>query len=355
MYREEFEAGDPAHDEPHAPGDDFGSGPTHTGKKARTITATPVGWAPDPARPDDAPVAPPMVEDGDGPTLRSEEPQATPAGILTRHMPANRPSRRFEPLPLAEPSVTVRPSVELPAEVTASQTQSELEEAASEVLTVPRSNVPLIIVLATLVVGLLAAVSYVSGTDSRAPSGGAPPSAPAGDAVEAPVPQPEILAQTLAETSPPPSNSQLDAGLPSLAEAAPPAKPLTPDTSPVALAPVVRKMGTLSVKAVPYATVVVQGRSYEVTGVQKVPAPVGTYEITLTHPKRTIKQRVTVQANETTSVSSLRTENIMATCCHFSGVLPTRRCHAKRLPLLARVSASGAGMALSSSRAHRWP
>ena len=55
--------------------------------------------------------------------------------------------------------------------------------------------------------------------------------------------------------------------------------------------------------AVPYATVTIQGKSYEVTCVQKLPAPVGTYEITLAHPKRKLKEKVTVQANQTTSVS----------------------------------------------------
>lgn len=64
-------------------------------------------------------------------------------------------------------------------------------------------------------------------------------------------------------------------------------------------------MGTLSVLANPFATVTIPGlpRPIEVTGGKKITAPAGTYEITFWHPRRTVKEKVTVKAGGTTLVS----------------------------------------------------
>jgi len=114
----------------------------------------------------------------------------------------------------------------------------------------------------------------------------------------------------VAEAVPPPSKPELTTptedlnDTPAVVDAGPvtppPLKPtLIVDPPPTVL---IRK-GFITVKAVPFATVIVQGKAYEVTGVKKIPAPVGTYDVVLKHPKKSTKERVTVKADEATSVS----------------------------------------------------
>ena len=58
-------------------------------------------------------------------------------------------------------------------------------------------------------------------------------------------------------------------------------------------------------KAFPYATVTIPGvaKAVEVTGVKRFLAPAGNYEVTLSHPKRQAKEKLTVQAGGTTPLS----------------------------------------------------
>lgn len=291
LFREEFEA--PVDHSPHQPGDDFGEGKTSARERPKTITATPAPTAAGRRG---------VMDDEEPPLVRTEE--FTPAPAMrprTEQMPAWRPSsRKLEPLVIVEQSVVARPAP-APAEVSASATQkaSTTEEAPGEPeIALPpgaKSNAPLIATLAVLVLGLASLVGYVGirpAVDEVKPLEVEP--------LPALVAEPEVTALKN-EPTPPAAAEQPDAGAP-LADVAPepvPVKAASPVMAPVA----VRKMGTLMVKAVPYATVLILGKSYEVTGVQKLPAPVGTYAITLVHPKRKVKEKVTVRANQVTSVS----------------------------------------------------
>lgn len=302
LFREEFEA--PNDHVPAAEPDDFGEGQTAQ-RKPKTITATPVPVE-NPAEKLGARTAPGrrgIMDDDDAPAVRTEEftPGPQRARPQTEQMPAmKRSSRKLEPLPV-EPSVVVRPSVGVLPEVSASTSASATEQATSPGGEDPqplpaKSNAPLIAVLAVAVIGLVSAVAYVSTRpeaqlDVPAPEVVTPP-------VKVAVADPEPVKEPVVVPPPEPIAAELDAGLVAAIE------PTPEVVKPVEKAPVVaRKMGSLSVKAVPYATVTIQGKSYEVTGVQKLPAPVGTYEISLAHPKRKLKQKVTVQANQTTAVS----------------------------------------------------
>ena len=286
LFREEHEA-----PSDHAPmgDDDFGSGKTAARAKPKTITATPV-----PARFNrkTTPGRRGAMDDDDAPGASTEEFKAAPAKSRgTEEMPAlRRPSRRLEPLPV-EPSVVLRPSLAL--EISASKTEQatspgEKRPQSEPVLkpVPPKSNGPLIGLLVVLVAGLASLLGYVSTRSEVMPM-----AAPTPELVAKPVAVAARVPPKIEPVDPLPPGVEIDAGSPTVVVAdLPPVKPA-------------RKMGSLSVKAVPYATVTIQGRSYEVTGVQKLPAPVGTYEITLAHPKRKLKEKVTVQANQTTSVS----------------------------------------------------
>ncbi len=301
MFREEFEA--PIDHVPDEAPDDFGEGKTAQ-RKPKTITATPVPVELVGAR--TTPGRRGIMDDEDDARVRTEEftPEPRPR---TEQMPAmKRASRKLEPLPV-EPSVVVRPSVGVLPEISASTSASATEQATSpggaqpepepEALPIPanpaKSNAPLIGVLAVAVIGLVSVVAYVGTRPEEQPVVAQPGvvAPPVKVAVADPAPDP-VKAPTE------PVVAEIDAGLIAAIEPAPEV------AKAVEKAPVVaRKMGSISVKAVPYATVTIQGKSYEVTGVQKLPAPAGTYEISLAHPKRKLKQKVTVQANQTTSVT----------------------------------------------------
>ncbi len=295
LFREEHEA--PSDEPPVDPpgDDDFGEGKTAARAKPRTITATPVP-VPAALSRKTRPGRRGVMDDDDAPGASTEEfKAAAPSSRGTEEMPAlKRPSRKFEPLTV-EPSVVLRPS--LAFELSASKTEQatspgeERPEAEPVLEPVPtKSNGPLIGMLAVLVIGLASLVGYVSTRPEPRPVVTPGVEAPVAVAVKDP---PKVDPVPPVVEAPTPS-LEVDAGPPpAVVVDPPPPRPIIP----------VRKMSWLSVKAVPYATVTIQGRSYEVTGVQKLPAPVGTYEITLAHPKRKLKEKVTVQANQTTSVS----------------------------------------------------
>ncbi|MDP1826213.1 MAG: protein kinase [Archangium sp.] len=292
MFREEFEAPPDAEhvpDETQPPdrADDYALGNTRARPRPQTITATPVPTTSGRRG---------IMDDDDGPAVRTEEFTPSPAPRpRTEQMPAmKRSSRRLEPLPVGEPSVVLRPSLGVLPDVSGSGTATERPTATEHEALPPaeKSNAALIGVLAVLVLGLVGAVGYVSTRPEDVPP---PLTSPEVEAVAVPEPVKEPVVAAPAPAV------EVDAGPPKLAAVAP--EPVKPAPLPERAAPVVRKLGSLSVKAVPYATVVIQGKSYEVTGVQKLPAPAGTYEISLIHPKRKVKQKVTVQANQTTEVS----------------------------------------------------
>lgn len=309
MFREEFER--PGDALPSPTGtltdtDDYGLGNTvaRPGLNKTSMTATPIGPAPRRGVMDD---------DDDVPAVKTEEFKAAaplPKKPRTEQMPAlKRPtSRRFEPLPLSEqssvvtseePKVVVRESMRAmprpaPDARDASQTSgvrvTETARPDDDALVAPKSNVPMIAALSVVVALLLGGVAYVTQQEKPA-------------VVESPKPEPVAVA--VVEKAPPPAPT------PAVVEDAKPVAPVEapiepepelpkPKLQPVAVA---KKMGTISVKAVPFATVKIQNKSYEVTGVQNLPAPAGTYDITFVHPKKTLKERVTVQPNQSTSVS----------------------------------------------------
>lgn len=318
LFREEFEHPDDVGPAPSGTltdteSDDYGIGNTvaRPGLSKTAMTATPIG--PAPATPRRRGV---MDDDDDGPAVKTEEFTAAPPKPRTEQMPQlRRPSRRFEPLPLTEqssvavndePKVIVRESMRLsrPAPEKRDDSQStgvRVTETAARPdveapLVAPRSSVPLITSLVVVVLGLLAGVVYVTRRDDP------PPPEPVAEVTPPPVEAPEPVAVDEQPAEPKPAP----------VVATPPVD-ATPEPTPVAvkkeepkLAPApaaVRKMGSLTVKAVPFATVTVQGRTYEVTGVKTVAAPVGTYEVSFAHPKKKVKERVTVKPNEATSVS----------------------------------------------------
>ena len=302
LYQEEIEA--PPDAGPAAADtadDDFGTGDTRF-RKPHTITATPLPTVPSRKAPPRRGV---MDDEDEPPSVRTEEftpAMGVPARPRTEQMPAmKRPSRKLEPLPVGEPSVVVRPSVGFQS-VSASATEQASEPGPAPEAAPARSKAPLIGVAAVVLVGLVSVVGYLSTRPAQTPAEPEPVK------VE-PIAEPTLavapVKEPIAEAPPPPPEvaAVVDAGAPAPVAVAAEPEPVKPAPEKVVTPVAVRKQGTISVKAVPFATVLVQGKAYEVTGVRKIAAPVGTYEITLTHPKRKVKEKVTVQANETTTVS----------------------------------------------------
>jgi serine/threonine-protein kinase len=261
----------------------------------------------------------PSLNDDDEPSAAPTKDHRPFAGRpKTEQMPALRPSRKLAPLPLSEPSVVLRDSVRtLPDAPTAplephrphtfepSNSQTHRLEPVAETLDdappVPsRSKGPFVVIglLAVTVLGLGAGVALTSGEEAPSvPVAEAPP--PAREKAPEPPPATAVEEKPSAPIeAPKPQPPQETAEL----EKPEPVKPESPRKEP-APKTAVPKMGSISVRAVPCATVTIKGRPYEVTGVQKLPAPAGTYKISLVHPKRKMTETVTVQPNETTSVT----------------------------------------------------
>jgi serine/threonine-protein kinase len=302
LFKEEFEA-----PSDHVPkdGDDFGEGKTAQREKPKTITATPVPTTPGRRG---------IMDDDDEPSVRTEEftPHARPR---TEQMPAmKRPSRKLEPLPVQEPSVVVRPSVGLPditSGVSATEKASspgETEPAlapADDLPPLEKSKAPIMGALAVAAIGLVGLLGYIVTRPNEAPQLDlAPIEVPTVTPTEpAPEPKKEPVVVVPEPVTPP----VIDAGQEVVAVAPPPKT----DPEPVKTEKVdpkktvaARTFGSLSVKAVPFATVILPGgKTIEVTGMKTIQAPRGTYEISLVHPKKKLKQPVTVKANQTTSVT----------------------------------------------------
>jgi serine/threonine-protein kinase len=294
-------------------GDEDLHGDTHATPRSAeaTMTATPVRPAAKPST-DVMPGLSPAHR-GVRPTAGFEEPRPTeeewvvegsgPTRPKTEAMPAIAPSTRElgpRPVPsVAEPPVVLSQSLRTlrglsvtpsPASVT------EPDDAGSAAAPRAwRSRAPLLAGGLVLVVGLSLALAFV----------GEEPPPPAAVAVEAPPVRPEPTAPEAplpsepAPAAPPTEPAQTTA-------AAPQELPPKPDDvsgekrpSPPA---VTRKVGTLTVRATPYANVLVQGRRYEVTGVKSLTVTAGTFDVTLEHPRKKKTERVTVAPGASATV-----------------------------------------------------
>lgn len=362
MFREEYvghSEQEPTAPRPQpAPGpfDDFGHGDTAFVKgKKRDQTGTPVKPAPDQATPRPAPV------DLDAAKRSTEKYQGVSLPLPPRkgteqmpaHKPASSPSRRFDPLPIGEPSLVqpVKPAAEPEAEpaptpvppprartsgslgkpVRPPPVVEEPSAAQSEdslPVIAPRSKAPLIVVgVAVLGVVLgLAGMAYTKSTETpavrveavaqKAPEVPVPP--PVAEVKPEPTPEPKV-------PEPEPKPAVVAAVEPDDAPAKQPPSPRPPApepkkapveeaTRPVAKTPVVPPQpvrspatvthtGSLSVKARPYAIVSANGRDLgEVTGSKTFKLPAGSYEIEFVKNKLHKKQRVVVEADEITTV-----------------------------------------------------
>jgi serine/threonine-protein kinase len=262
----------------------------------------------------------------------------------TAQMPALSPtSRRFDPIPVsAEPSVVVSRSMTSLPDVSGAATTERAATPEEPPLSAPRSPWPLVVVLA-VVVGVLGVGVVTLGGDGPATpepgprpaladpaaARGAPEDAPAAAAVAATPPAPPAA---LGPEAAPVEDGALTGGAGAAEPAVPPGP--TPGASASATTPVAGKAageptapgpgddadavttkrpapapapakrpGTIAVRASPFATVTIKGRQYEVTGVKNLPAPAGTYDIVLAHPKKKVTERVSVQPGATTAVS----------------------------------------------------
>ena len=358
LFREEFEA--PQHEQA-APRledtlpDDFASGSTVFKDRPHTVqTATPIGLPPQPSRVEMTPSGRRGVFDDDLAPERKTEEFAPGADLLktkprTEQMPAlKRPSsRRFEPLPISEdssqmpaahesePSVLVRPSIQLPemprvsgtASSTASMTDAEAhsnhtknerstagmpvvkDEADDEAVVVaPKSRMPLVIALSIVVIGLAFGVMHFTVTDDPAVAVPIPeqlekptPMVVAAPPVQVPVETPKKTEDTVAE-APPSQPEAVPAPVPAPAPVVETPRPRAPVVNPP-LALARKAMGSITVKANPFVNVTIDKKTYEVTGTKVLPAPAGTYEISLVHPKKKLKETVTVKAGETTLIT----------------------------------------------------
>lgn len=352
VFREEFET--PQRDPVGPPledtlPDDFGSGSTVYKDRPHTVqTATPIGPPPQASRVEMTPSRRRGVLDDElAPERKTEE--FVPGADLqknkprTEQMPAlKRPSsRRFDPLPISddssqmpaahesEPSVLVRPSIQLPefvpvspsatksmtdAEERASHTKNERstagmpvvkDEAEEAPVVAPKSRTPLAIALSIVVIGLAFAVVHFTASDD--PAEPVPVAVPVAVAVKteppaaiAEAPKPEVVAPPeVPKTTPVVDETPVPTPAPPVTpEAKTPAKPVV-----VAPAPVRKAMGSITVKANPFVNVTIDKKVYEVMGTKVLPAPVGTYEIGLAHPKKKLRETVTVKAGESTVVN----------------------------------------------------
>ncbi len=288
--------------------DDFGLGETLARPAKTAMTATPIKQEPLRGALDDADAVPQRTEE-------FKSPRGTEA------MPALKrvSSRRLAPLPPPRPSALEmppqvddarthppRPVPEVSASFQSSQvrpTQPHDVMADEAPLKAPRSPVPLILVSLGALALLGGGLWWARGDQPEATA-----------VVEAP----PAVDDVPAEVAPPEPSPTPEAPLPEkpqpVAAVAPAETPTSaPVAEPVAKRPAVepknenrsprRATGTLTVRAVPFATVTVQGKQHEVVGTRNLQVPVGAYEITLSHPRKTVKEQVTVKAGAVTSVT----------------------------------------------------
>jgi serine/threonine-protein kinase len=258
------------------------------------------------------------------------QPSVPRQGVVTRPSadPARRPStpsRRFDPLPIGEPS-HVGPGA--PAKkASGALVPSEPREEAELPPSVARTS------KAPIIVACLAALGLVGGVAAwallhpprQAPPAArlkGPPSAP--DEAPAPVPPPPQVAveaagetasdlKTVEEKPAEPKLAALVAAVDSpghestrpstgaLAEEKPPVA----QSGPVAAShrPVTAGVGTLTVKAAPFAVVSANGRPLgDVTGFGSFPLAPGNYELDLSRGSIHNKLHVVIKPNETSSV-----------------------------------------------------
>ncbi len=287
LFKPEFQAAPtqtllPGEVSPWSAGDDDDSlGTEGTLLKAQTaMTATPLA---------------PLNDDEAQPQGTEEfKPMVPRQPVRTEAMsPAlSRPSRKLPPLPV-NPSVLVDAGAitEEPSE-TSGRRPTQASEAPVESST-PRG---LLALLAGTVLTLVAATAVLllqPGNDAEPPA-------------EEPAPEPIAAVQKAPEPAPVPVPVPVEE--PEAVEedveepATAPVVTAEPEKKPAARPASVRK-GALTIRAVPFATVTVANRSYEVTGVQTLQVPEGSWEVTLSHPKKKVKERVTIKQGQPAQLS----------------------------------------------------
>jgi len=143
-------------------------------------------------------------------------------------------------------------------------------------------------------VGLgLGTVLALAGVGALVSSKSPPPTT----AAAVPPATPEPAPQAVPDAGTPEGTGAM-AAIPAPEAAQPEARPeARPEPAPVHAAPA---LGSLRVLATPYATILVNGKSYgEVQGVRTIKLPPGTYTLTLEHPKGKKTESITIEPNST--------------------------------------------------------
>jgi serine/threonine-protein kinase len=110
-------------------------------------------------------------------------------------------------------------------------------------------------------------------------------------------------------TAPPPAPALADAGAVAATPSTPPESPqgtVDGSTGGTAVAGTLTPapaLGSLVVQAKPFATVLVNGKSYEVQGSKTIRLPPGTYQLVFKHPNRTEPHSITIEPNGTVKKS----------------------------------------------------
>jgi serine/threonine-protein kinase len=329
MFREEAEP-QPVPAPPAADaGEDFGAGNTMFVDRAKaadrrmmpTLTSTPAPVrVPGRATPaNDGRGGGTEVKPGlPGPLSRAPVetvPMAPPARAGTEQQPAFKPgpiSMRFNPLPTLEPSV-VEPVKAEPGTHSArtdSASLSTTEPAVTAESPVPAKSKGPFIVLGLALLGVACGVIGMALTGGQPPRKTTPTSPedvrlhhePMADA------GPQLDAGRV-DAGPQLDAGSVDAGDDLQPDAGPPADAGTvtaPAPAPVdagAHAPPPVRYGTLEVRAVPFASVLVNGKSLgEVTGKKSFPLQARAYDVELVRPQVRKKLKVVIKPNETTLV-----------------------------------------------------
>ncbi|HEY0095758.1 MAG TPA: hypothetical protein VGB96_15615, partial [Archangium sp.] len=158
---------------------------------------------------------------------------------------------------------------------------------------------------AVILIGGVAALVAPSKPPAPEAQASAPVTPAPGNAPVPATPPAQIAASS--PTSEPALAGAPDAGSPdagAVAAVTPPSAPApaaagTPGQTPAEQAPVVEAKGTLTVKAVPYADVYVDGKLVrrELQGTANIPLAPGSYRLTFKHPSRTDSSEVTITPN----------------------------------------------------------
>ncbi|WP_375766050.1 protein kinase [Archangium gephyra] len=217
--------------------------------------------------------------------------------------PAERNSRPMPTVSPAEQGSTPEPAALEPASAPVRVAQGMPAGAVSQEPGTPKRGGRGLWVGASVAAVVLigGAVALVAPSKPPAPevSASAPVETAASPGAKAEVPPPPTSEPVLAAA---PDAGSPDAGAVAAvtpAPEAPPAQTGTAPAAPVEQAPAVEAKGTLTVKAVPYADVYVDGKLVrrELQGTANIPLAPGSYRLTFKHPSRTDSSDVTISPN----------------------------------------------------------